>query len=259
MNGLAAIGDNCIDDYGHEAYCGGNAVNVAVYMKRFHIRSSYIGAVGNDGHGQRMIAALSQKGVDVSHLHVLRGKTAVTQVVLEGNERVFGDYDEGVLADYRMSADDLSFILTHDIVHTGLWGRREGDLPEIKAKGIPISCDYATEVDEAIIRRTLPYVNYAFMSREEESPTLLEYMQKALLLGPQIIVATLGASGSIAVSRTGVHRHGVCDIEVVDTMGAGDSYIAGFLAGVLAGRDIYECMGMGTKSAAMTLQYGGAW
>ena len=51
-----------------------------------------------------------QKGVDVSRLRTLPGKTAVTQVLHGGQgERVLGDYDEGVLAQYRLSPEDLDF------------------------------------------------------------------------------------------------------------------------------------------------------
>ena len=47
--------------------------------------------------------------------------------------------------------------------------------------------------------------------------------------------------------------------EVVDTMGAGDSFIAGFIVGILEGQTIDECMVTGSKSSAVTLGYSGAW
>ena len=49
-----------------------------------------------------------------------------------------------------------------------------------------------------------------------------------------------------------------CD-KVVDTMGAGDSYIAGFLAGIVDGLSIEECMHQGAATATETLKYFGAW
>mgnify|MGYP004671215951 FL=1 len=47
--------------------------------------------------------------------------------------------------------------------------------------------------------------------------------------------------------------------EVVDTMGAGDSFIAGFLHGYLEGLDIPACMTAGAQCSAVTLSYEGAW
>jgi fructoselysine 6-kinase len=42
-------------------------------------------------------------------------------------------------------------------------------------------------------------------------------------------------------------------------MGAGDSYIAGFLLGLLQGKSIAECMEKGAQSSAETIGYYGAW
>ena len=99
---LAAIGSNCVDYYqnmnGGTAFPGGGPVNMAVYTVRLGGESSYIGPVGNDEFGHIMYNAIQNKGVDVSHLQFKEGKTAVTQVELLNGERVFGDYDEGVLA-----------------------------------------------------------------------------------------------------------------------------------------------------------------
>ncbi len=110
---IAAVGDNCMDVYSSlgQAYPGGNPVNVAVYMKRLGEQAAYIGVVGDDPYGQLMKDRLSAKGVDISHLHTRPGKTAVTMVELVDGERVFGDYLEGVLADFQLTANDRQFLL----------------------------------------------------------------------------------------------------------------------------------------------------
>ncbi|MEE3407880.1 MAG: PfkB family carbohydrate kinase, partial [Erysipelotrichaceae bacterium] len=78
---LAAVGSNCIDFYanleGGKAYPGGGPVNMAVYTVRLGGQASYIGPVGDDKFGSIMAKAIREKGVDVSHLHVKSGKTAV--------------------------------------------------------------------------------------------------------------------------------------------------------------------------------------
>ena len=74
-------------------------------------------------YGQIMAEAMARKGVDTSHLHVLHGHTAVSQVNLVDGERVFGDYDEGVLEQYTLSSEDMDFISTHDVVVCDLWGK----------------------------------------------------------------------------------------------------------------------------------------
>ena len=50
----------------------------------------------------------------------------------------------------------------------------------------------------------------------------------------------------------------LCD-DVVDTMGAGDSYIAGFLNAIIRGESIIESMHAGAENATETIRYFGAW
>ena len=93
MKRIACIGDNCVDFYDEtgERYPGGNPVNVSVYFRRLGTPSSYIGAVGNDENGKMIIDSLAGKSVDVSHVKVLEGITAVTHVQRINGERMFGD------------------------------------------------------------------------------------------------------------------------------------------------------------------------
>ena len=133
---LAAVGSNCIDYYGNidggKSYPGGGPVNMAVYTVRNGGQASYIGPIGDDEYGRIMYDAVKNKGVDVSHMHVEKGKTALTQVELIDGERVFGDYDEGVLSDYRLSDEDIEFIAGHDMVVCDLWGKVEGQYKDLK-------------------------------------------------------------------------------------------------------------------------------
>ena len=83
-----------------------------------------------------MIETIKAKGVDTSHLRVEKGKTAVTQVELIDGERVFGDYDEGVLEKYKLTDEDIDYIKNFDVVICDVWGKVEGQFKELKEKGI---------------------------------------------------------------------------------------------------------------------------
>lgn len=134
---LAAVGDNCIDLYDQtgDAYPGGNPVNVAVYTVRLGGSASYTGVVGDDKYGGLMRQAVAAKGVDVSHLHTEPGSTALSHVTVVNGDRVFGDYEEGVMENFRLTEEDVDFLCGHDLVVSGLWGRVEGDLPRLKTRG----------------------------------------------------------------------------------------------------------------------------
>ena len=162
---VAAIGDNCIDYYDslNESYPGGNPVNVAVYIKRLGGESSYTGAVGTDSFGKIMISAIQNKGVDTSHIQVLDGKTAVTHVDIVDGDRVFGKYEEGVLADFKLREQDISFIKKHDLAVTGIWGMIEDELPLI-SKEIPVAFDFANKFANPIVEKAIPYVTYGLVN-----------------------------------------------------------------------------------------------
>ena len=52
-----------------------------------------------------------------------KGKTAITQVELIDGERVFGDYDEGVLQNYKLTDEDIDYIRNFDVVICDVWGK----------------------------------------------------------------------------------------------------------------------------------------
>lgn len=259
---IAAVGDNCMDVYDRtgDVYPGGNPVNVAVYTVRLGGRASYTGAVGSDAYGEQMRAAIAARGVDVSHLKTVPGATAVSHVDIVDGDRVFGDYDEGVMAGFRLEPEDIDFLCSHDLVVAGLWGHVEEYLPEIRARGVPVAFDFADKPEDPVVDLAIPHVDYAFFSRdggtEEELRAFLRSMRAR---GPKVAVATRGALGSMAFDGVRFYRQDIVPCRVSDTMGAGDSFIAGFLSGLLRGGSIPDCMALGAESSSVTLQYYGAW
>lgn len=259
---IATVGDNCMDVYENlnQAFPGGNPVNVAVYSVRLGGEASYTGVVGDDKYGEIMIEALKRKNVDTSHLRILPGKTAITKVELIDGERVFGDYHEGVMLQFKLSEVDIKFLCSHDMVVTGLWGMIENDLYKIKEKGTPVAFDFATKLEDPIIEKAIYHVDYAFFAYDEgDNEFIREYMKNVYGKGPKIVIVTLGERGSICYDGKEFLTFGIVPCEVKDTMGAGDSYIAGFLRGILLLKSLRECMEMGTENAAVTLTYRGAW
>lgn len=258
---VVTVGDNCMDVYGNlgKAFPGGNPVNVAVYLKRIGIESAYVGVVGNDDYGKLMIEAIREKGVDVSKIKVKTGKTAVTEVELNGTERVLGDYHEGVLEDFVLTSEEISFINTHQIVHSGLWGKVDRNYEDFKSAGVMTSFDFADRLSHELIEKTIPYVDYAFFSYTQDDLYIRAYLKKIHGLGTKVAIVTLGENGSIAFDGQDFYTEGIKNVEVTDTMGAGDSFIAGYISGITLGKGIKECMEIGTVEAAKTITYFGAW
>lgn len=259
---FCCVGDNCIDYYENEniAKPGGNPVNVSVYIKDLGGESSYIGAVGTDKFGELMIKSLKNKGVDISNIQIVKGKTAVTKVTLVNNNRVLGDYDEGVMSDFKLTEENKRFIYLHDLVVSGYWGNVESEFKFFKESGIATAFDFATNLKGEITEKTIPYIDYAFFSNDDlAEDELLNLMYDLHSKGPKIIVVTRGELGSIAYDGQKLYKFGIIDCPVVDTLGAGDSYIAGFLFSIMENKNIEKAMELGARKSAKTIGYDGAW
>lgn len=259
---LAAVGDNCMDVYDNlgVAYPGGNPVNVAVYFVRMGGEASYTGVVGTDTYGKLMKDSIEKRGVDVSHVEAKEGSTAITHVNLIEGERVFGEYEEGVLEHFKLTEAQMEFLARHELLVTALWGKVHGNLKQLKDRGVKVAFDAATRPESRIVEEALAGINYLFFASDNgDTPELRKLMQSLFDRGPELVIATLGSDGSLAYDGREFLSHGIVPCKVVDTMGAGDSYIAGFLKAKMDGKSIEECMEAGAENASITLGYQGAW
>ena len=156
--------------------------------------------------------------------------------------------------------EDIEFAAEHDLVHTALWGKAENTLPKIAAKGIPIAFDYADRLDHPLVEETLPYVTYGFYSYHEgRDAKIEEFLKDKVSRGMKIAVVTFGEDGSLAWDGERFYVGGIEKAEVVNTVGAGDSFIAGFLYGILNGKSIDECLKKGAEVAASVVQVFEPW
>lgn len=250
----ATVGDNCIDRYLPlaRATVGGNAVNVAVHLARDGWGTAYFGAVGDDAEGRQVIAALRDNGVDVGHVRSRSGtRTGTTDITFgPGSERIIGHEELGACADYRPDAAEIARLGRLRHVHIG-WLDDGGAVKRaIAAAGADVSQDLS--VTSPAAGRTPDGLAVAFASA---GPSLDEGEAMAARLlaeGARVAVVTCGAAGSIAANGMETARMDVRPVDVVDTLGAGDTFIAGFLAARLDGARLQACLAAGRDAAAAT-------
>lgn len=256
---VIAIGDNCIDDYIHqgEKYVGGCSVNFSVYTKQLGGESAYLGAVGQDENGTLITNTLKAHGIDVSHVHIMNGKTAVTEVSLVDGDRKFLSYDEGVLKNLALSEADVAYIKTFDLLHTSVYGNIDYELKHFMADML-IVFDFGPKLSYANKEMVLDCIDYAFFSYTQDDAFIRKFLCDAVSHGLECAVATLGEHGSIAYDGKEWYVQGIRKVPVVDTIGAGDSFIAGFSIAVLSGKSIPECLNAGALKAEETIQHFGA-
>lgn len=259
---LVALGDNCIDVYLQtgEQLVGGNAVNVAVQWALAGHHSAYVGAVGPDDHGARVADALAAIGVDTTGLLTLPGSTGVTQIeIADGGERVLVSEDFGVSADLRVTDADIDAIGRPGWAHCATLRGFRDVARRFDRHGVPVSVDFSTRFEF----ERLDHLEVAFFScGADEVDGAGDVVGRAVAGGARVAVATCGASGSVA-QWSGNSRSlafvPAADVIAVDTLGAGDSYAANFVAARLNGLDVVEAMRAGTQAAAVTCGHRGGW
>lgn len=259
---IGTVGDNCMDSYKEmgKAFPGGNPVNVAVYYVRLGGEASYVGVVGDDQYGPLMVNSIANKGVDASHIHTLPGKTAVTEISLVDGDRVMDSYDEGVLADFKLTEEDIDFLAGHDLVVSSVYGNVHNSFKDIRAKGVKLAFDASDVPEREASKIAVKNCDYFFYSNDDGDTEEVRAQMKALKEeGPELVICMQGDKGSIVYDGKDFHKFGIIECDVVDTLGAGDSYIAGFLKGIMEGKTIEESMKMGAANSSETIGYFGAW
>ena len=104
---------------------------------------------------------------------------------------------------------------------------------------------------------TLPYVDYAFFSLKPSEAE--SFLADAWRQGPKVVVGTLGVEGSSAYDGERFYHFGIFPAQVENTVGAGDAFIAGFMAEVLRGKGLEEALRGGARVAAEVVEVFEPW
>lgn len=257
---VLAIGDNVVDRYLDLGafYPGGNAVNVAVHARRCDVAAAYIGAVGTDRAGRAVLAALRAEGVDTTGVRVVDGPNASAEVrVVDGN-RAFGRGDAGV-SRFRLDQGDLAAASAAAIVHTGECSMLEDQLPRLRGSARRLSFDFS-ERPLDYVTAYAPLVDVAVRScpgaTREEAVHAAWHLRS---LGPQVVAVTLGAAGAVVLVGEEVAWATAPKAPVVDTLGAGDAFIARLLTGLLSDEPVASLVGAATAYASASCASYGAF
>ena len=262
---LLSVGDNCVDYYAElgRRFPGGNALNVAVYASRVPgVQADYVGVVGTDLNGGFILDQIGVQGLDAGKVLRWEGETAVTTILIRNGERVFAHYLEGVQKDATLPLKALPDPRGYDLIHFSVWGFGRDHIPRIReASEALLSCDFSNQLDDP---RTgvMPYLDFSFFSGRHLAEKGVDPEAKVRELKertPGLVAMTLGEYGSLVYDGEKMYRGKAYPVEVVDTLGAGDSWIASFLCGKLKGESTEKSIRAGHRAAAETCRRLGAW
>lgn len=265
---LIGIGDNVVDFYQDQGlmYPGGNALNVAVGAKRNGAQEcAYLGIVGDDAAAAHVLRCLDAEGIDTRRIRRAYGPNGEAVVSLDDKgDRIFVGTNRGIRVQsimmLRLTQDDMDYINGYDLIHTSVNSDLEHELPHLSHK--PISYDFSTpqKWDKAYLEKVCPYLTYAFFSGSELSSGEIRILTDEVHhLGVKVVGVTRGAAPAL-FSELGERFEQLPEsVQVLDTMGAGDSFIAGFLTSYHEHREMEKALKQAARSAAITCGCYGAF
>ncbi|WP_085524432.1 PfkB family carbohydrate kinase [Tuberibacillus sp. Marseille-P3662] len=264
---LVGVGDNVVDYYTNQntIYPGGNALNVAVLSKQNGAeQSGYVGILGNDTASTHIIETLKKEKIDISHTRRAHGENGMAKVKLNPDgDRVFvGSNKGGVQSRLKLgfANEDIDYINSFDLLHTSVFSNIESELYQLKDY-IYISFDFSSHLDNDYLKAVCPYITYAFFSgshlTEDECKDLA---LKVYQYGVRTIGITRGSKGALFFDEKGrCFKQPVIQTHVIDTLGAGDTFIAVFLTSYFNGTPMEKALYEAAVSAAHTCTYFGAF
>ncbi|MBQ3283788.1 MAG: hypothetical protein IJI16_02625 [Atopobiaceae bacterium] len=262
---LVSLGDNVCDCYLDEGvfYPGGQAVNVAVDAKRSGAeRSAYLGVLADDDRATYLRDCMAKEGVELDRARCAHGTTAGPGVRLVNGDRQFfaGARDTVAhLLGLRIAREDLEYLSGFDVCHTTNEAGIDHELARIH-QAVTVSYDFSDSFDDEVLERVCPNVDIAFFSTARIGADGIDALiEKAHALGCKVVVATRGEEGSTCSDGKTRHEQGICQVDAIDTMGAGDSFAAAFLVRYLDTDDIAQAMAFAAERAAHTCTLRGAF
>ncbi len=227
---------------------------------------SFVGRVGNDSFGELVVSSLKKSGVDISNLiETPDNYTGITVAMNYGEDRAMVTYP-GAMSDLKVIdiTDDKLSKAKH--LHVSSIFLQEGLLPDIhilfqraKSLGMTTSLDPQwdpTEKWDVDLGRLLPYVDL-FLPNESElmamtyTQSIEAGIQKIRKISNNIIVKQGSKGVSLYNQEETIKTSAFLNNDVVDAIGAGDSFNSGFINAFINGKTLSKCSEEGAITGAI--------
>ena len=277
---IAGVGEVLWDAFPEGEKFGGAPANFTCHCSSLGADAYVISCVGDDRRGKRALSFLESRGVSLTGLRVdAADETGVVLVTVDENGNPEYEIKEGVAWDHIPWNDELATIATAmDAVCFGsLCQRHQISRNTIRrfVSSTPPDCMRVFDVNlrqqfhsHEIIRESLELANVLKLNHEEvplvarvfgiqgsDEHILYSLIHECSL---KLIALTRGAQGAVMVTETETSALPARDVEIVNTVGAGDCFTAAMIMGFLAGKPLNEINEKANRLAAFVCTQAGA-
>lgn len=252
-----------------DIFGGGKGANQALAAARSGARTTMLGALGNDDFGRQRLADLRADGIDVESVPLIDAvASGVALIVVDdaGQNRIayvpgatLKVQAEMALAAYRRSRPTV-VLSTIELPNEAL----EPMFAAARADGATVIVNATPE--PATGRALLPLVDLLIVNETEARELLGDQLaddwasvsDRLSVLGPGIVVITLGEEGALANFGGRIVRAAAPPVAVVDTTGAGDAFCGAMAARLAEGGDPVDAFRAGIAAGSLAVTIAGA-
>ncbi|GGH31259.1 5-dehydro-2-deoxygluconokinase [Cribrihabitans marinus] len=256
---------------------GGSSANIAAGLCKLGAQAALVTSVSDDAVGRFCVNQLRRYGVDTAHVRAVRGEFRTSLAVYESRIEDFQNviYRNNA-ADFQVTEADIDRVALPDfgaLVTTGTVFAAEPSrsahfhaFDRARAAGLPVvfDIDYrpyswpSPEVAAEVLSRA-GQASDMIVGNDEEFGFMAGDMAKgldkaqSLAAAGALVIYKMGERGAITFAGGEEIRTGIYPVEAIKPNGAGDSFMAGLLAGLAAGLPLRRAILQGSACAAIVV------
>ena len=249
-----------------EIYFGGKGINVSIVLSELGMKSKALGFTAGFT-GKAIEEGVRKKGIETDFVYLENGYSRINVKIKSGEETELNGSgpvipEEAVqllFEKLNLLKDGDALILSGSIPKSLPSDIYEKILDYIADKKIRTVVDASKE----LLLNTLKYKPFLVKPNHHElgeifdivistEDDIIQYAGKLKEMGAQNVLVSMAGDGALLLDKNGnVHRCGACDGTVKNSVGAGDSMVAGFIAGLETG-DYEYALKLGTAAGGAT-------
>lgn len=236
---------------------GGSSTNTAIALEKLGVNSALAGSIGDDSTATKLKTALESNNI-TTYLKENQKTTKIYSIVTEDNDPRYL-YAEDSIGKFTTDIIPDSKWTTLDHIHLTSFDKTISNKFVQKAKQHNLSISFNPCHKFSTVK--FPYIisnSDVVIVNDTEYETLSQRYNIDKLQENTYIIITHGSDGSTARYKRTESTHSGFSTTVADTVGAGDSFSAGFLTQWISNKDLYTCLKYGNAVAALSVRKHGS-
>lgn len=252
---------------------GGDAANQAMILGKLGNKVSIISGIGDDPAGYFIKTTLEKNGVNTQYLKEYKETVSSQAIVLleKDGERRFIAPRTNISLPFALEEEDIIKSKIVSLASIGSIPFRNTEyinttVKKAKANNSIVCADvictgWLQSIEQ--LKEALPYIDYLFCNKEEgfcitKEEKIEEIAAVFLKNGAQNVIIKAGSKGCYLCKEDEIIQIPIMEkVKIVDTTGAGDSFVAGFITGLLKKKSTMESIHLANKIAGIAISQTG--